>query len=73
MQLCMVITHQCILETMSQYIAETAFKNLEFAVITLHYSAVIMGAMASQITSLIIVNSNVYSGADQRNMKAPRH
>ena len=32
----------------------------------MHYSDVIMGAMASQITSLTIVYSTVYSGADQR-------
>ena len=31
-----------------------------------HYSDVIMGAVASQITSLTIVYSTVYSGADQR-------
>ena len=31
-----------------------------------HYEDVIMGAMASQITSLTIVYSRVYSGADQR-------
>ena len=31
-----------------------------------HYSDVIVGAMASQITSLTIVYSTVYSGADQR-------
>ena len=31
-----------------------------------HYDEVIMGAMASQITSLTIVYSTVYSGADQR-------
>ena len=31
-----------------------------------HYNDVIMGAMASQITSLIIVYLTVYSGADQR-------
>ena len=29
----------------------------------LHYSAVIMGAMASQITSLTIVSINLYSAA----------
>ena len=34
--------------------------------LTCHYNDVIMGAMASQITSLAIVCSNVYSGADQR-------
>ena len=39
-----------------------------------HYSDVIMGAMASQITSLTIVYLTVYSGADQRkHHKAPRH
>ena len=32
----------------------------------IHYTDVIMGAMASQITSLPIVYSTVYSGADQR-------
>ena len=32
----------------------------------IHYDDVIMGAMASQITSLMIVYSTVYSGADQR-------
>ena len=31
-----------------------------------HYSDAIMGAMASQITSLTIAYSTVYSGADQR-------
>ena len=31
-----------------------------------HYNDVIMGAMASQITSLTIVYSTVYLGADQR-------
>ena len=31
-----------------------------------HYNDVIMGTIASQITSLTIVNSTVYSGADQR-------
>ena len=38
-----------------------------------HYSDVIMGAMASQITSLTIVCSTVYSGADQRKHQSPRH
>ena len=32
----------------------------------MHYTDVTMSPMASQITSLIIVYSNVYSGADQR-------
>ena len=35
-----------------------------------HYDDVIMGAMASQITSLMIVYSTVYSGADQRKHKS---
>ena len=33
---------------------------------TLHYNDVIMGAIASQITSLTIIYSTVYSGADHR-------
>ena len=32
-----------------------------------------MGAIATQITSLTVVHSIVYSDADQRNIKAPRH
>ena len=32
---------------------------------TIHYNDVIMGSIAPQITSLTIVYSNVYSGADQ--------
>ena len=35
-----------------------------------HYSDVIMGAMASQITSLAIVYSTVYSDADQRKQQS---
>ena len=35
--------------------------------IQFHYGDVIMGTMASQITSLIIVYATVHSGADQRN------
>ena len=37
-----------------------------FTVLLFHYSGVIMNAMASHITSLTIVYSTVYSGADQR-------
>ena len=36
------------------------------SVLHLHYGDVVMGAMASQITSLTIVYSTVYSGTDQR-------
>ena len=32
-----------------------------------------MTTMASKITSLTVVYSIAYSGADQRNIKAPRH
>ena len=35
-----------------------------------YYSDVIMGAVASQITSLTIVYSTVYSGADQRKQQS---
>ena len=38
-----------------------------------HYNDVIMTTVASQITSLTVVYSTVYSDADQRNIKAPRH
>ena len=36
-----------------------------------HYCDVIMGAIASQITSLTIVYSRVYSGANQRKHQSP--
>ena len=39
----------------------------------LHYSDVIMSTMAFKITSLTIVYSTVYSGPDQRNLKALCH
>ena len=38
-----------------------------------HYTDVINSAMASQITGVPIVCSTVCSGADQENVKAPRH
>ena len=40
---------------------------------SIHYSDVIMGAMATQITSLTMVHSTVYSGADKKTIKAARH
>ena len=44
-----------------------AFINtLEHYTISVHYNDVIMSAIASKITSLTIVYSTVYSGADQR-------
>ena len=39
-------------------------------VMKLHYNDFIMSAMASQITSLTIVYSTVYSGADQKKLKS---
>ena len=38
-----------------------------------HCNGVIKGAIASQITSLTIVYSSVYSDADKKNIKFPRH
>ena len=38
--------------------------------VSFHYSDVIMSPMASQITSLTIVYSTVYSGADQRKQQS---
>ena len=38
--------------------------------VDIHYNDVIMGSMASQITSLTIVYSTVYSDADQRKQKS---
>ena len=42
-----------------------------FAIVVQNYHDVIMGAMASQITSLTIVYSTVYSSADRRKYKSP--
>ena len=35
-------------------------------ILRIHYGDIIMGAIASQITSLMVVYSTVYSDADQR-------
>ena len=43
-----------------------AISQLKCGIWSWHYNDVIMSAMASQITSLTIVYSTVYSGADQR-------
>ena len=42
------------------------FRHLSFLTSESHYSDVIMSAMASQITRLMVVYSTVYSGTDQR-------
>ena len=49
---------------------EDAYRSIQhFTKIIMHYNDVIMGSMASQITSLTIVFSVVYSGADQRKLQ----
>ena len=48
----------------SQHLSEWLVTPCKY--IAIHHSDVIMGAMASQIISLTIVYSTVYSGADQR-------
>ena len=42
---------------------------METSKLSIHYSDVIMVAMAFQITSLVIVYSTVYAGADQKTSK----
>ena len=47
--------------------------NRWFLRVCMHYNDVIMSTMVSQITSLAIIYSTVYSGTDKKNIKAPRH
>ena len=66
----MNVHRQRIVEIIRRYsvVATTFFscwKGLHYRKTT-HYTDVIMSAMASQITSLTILYSTVYSGADQR-------
>ena len=49
-----------------------ALRFLPYCGSELHYNYVKMSTMASQITNLTIVYTSVYSGADQKNIKAPR-
>ena len=57
---------------LSIYLRKTSQSILEPAMLYLstndpvHYSDVMMGVIASQITSVVIIYSTVYSGADQR-------
>ena len=46
---------------------------VRFKMTLCHYDDLIMTMLASQITSLTVVYSIVYSGVNQRNIKAPRH
>ena len=48
-------------------------QRIPWSKVLLHYNDVIVGAMAYRITSLTTVYSTVYSDADKRNTKAPRH
>ena len=52
-------------EWVSNYLVLKQIKQTQIFIIW-HYNDVIMGAIASQITSLTIVYSTVYSGSDQR-------
>ena len=61
--LCKVYT--CVLKCCTAYISRIATLSENDKYI-LHYDDVTMSLMASQITSLTIVYSTVYSGADQR-------
>ena len=51
---------KCCLHNVGHFVEVTMYSSER------HYDDVIIGAMASQITSLTIVYSTVYSGADQR-------
>ena len=50
----------------SIYIQAIMRPDMEFMTELIHYTDVIMGTIASQITSLTLVYATVYSGADQR-------
>ena len=58
-------------KTLHTCILFNTFRNIYIWNITNHYIDVMMGGMASQITSLTIVYSAVYSGADQRKHQSP--
>ena len=55
-------------ESCSLYLMST---NIDCEHSSMHYNDVIMGAMTSEITSLMIVYAIVYSGADQRKHQSP--
>ena len=50
-----------------------SYQNIKCKAYLGYYIDVLMNAMASQITDISIVFSTVYSYADQRNLKFPRH
>ena len=59
-------THGEISRTKDQWCRKCVFMSWQPYTALQHYDDVIMGAIASQITSITIVYSNVYSDADQR-------
>ena len=59
--------------TYPNYSSNYEGNGLKIYTIQAHYSDVIMSAMTSQITGVVIVCLTVCSGTDQRNIKAPRH
>ena len=62
-----LITYQLKLLAFEQFITQLALFSSN------HYNDVIMSPIASQITSLTIVYSTVYSDADQRKHQSSRH
>ena len=52
---------------------QATLKNTSIFIVASHYDDVIMTMLASQITSLTVVYSIVYSGVHKKNIKAPRH
>ena len=68
--LSMCLIHVPVLARRSQVLSLQQYFPKVFVVSHFHYSDVIMDAMASQITSLTIVYSTVYTGADQRKHKS---
>ena len=61
-----IYDYHMMLETHENISVLLTFLCREIGITPFHYSDVIMGTMASQITTLSSVNSTVYSGADQR-------
>ena len=49
------------------------YRNCKCTCIFFHYNDVILTTISPQITGLMVVYSILYSDADQRNIKAPRH
>ena len=62
----------CCLTAPSHHPTKISLLSIHLRVLLKHYNDVIMGAIASQITSLTIVYSSVYSGAGQSKHQIPR-